>query len=127
MEANAYLVEMKLIVDRYQAEIERAQGDNRSFDDVGELNDAKRVQAQAVRELRALKQRVTETEKQLQASYQQASAEAGSKDHAVLSMLGRKAAGRARADNKRAIAANKARTVAPYREVKLRIDDVTGS
>lgn len=125
MEANAYLAEMQRIVDTYQAEVKRAQGDNRRFDDVGELNDAKRVQARAVQDLRGLKQRVTETEKQLQASYQQASATAGGKDHAILSMLGgRKAAGQARADNKRAITANKARAVGPYREVKLRIDDV---
>lgn len=125
MDANAYLAELGRIVDKYNAEIERSKGDNAQFDDVGELQAAKRVHHDTVRELKALKQRVTQTERELQAAYQEVSAKASSKEHFVLQMLGgRKAAGRARADNKRAISTNKANAIAPYREVKLRIDDV---
>ncbi len=125
MEASTYLTEMGRIVDKYNADAERAMGDNRVFDDVGELQAAKRVHAEALRELKALKQRVTLTEKQLQASYQEASAEASSKNHLGLQMLGgRKLAGRVRADSKRSITADKARALAPYRELKLRIDEV---
>jgi hypothetical protein len=125
MDANAYLAEMGRIVDKYNADVELTKGDNREFDDVGELQAAKRVHADALRELRTLKQRLTQTEKELHASFQGASAEASAKNHFGMQMLGgRKMAGRVRADSKRAITTNRARTLAPYREVKLRLDDV---
>lgn len=124
MDAHAYLAEMGRIVNEYNADVDRAQGDNGVFDDVVELQAAKKAQADALRELRGLKQRVTQTEKEIQASYQEASAKASSKEHFGLQMMGgRKLAGRARADNKRSITTNKAKALGPYREVKLRIDE----
>lgn len=125
MDANAYLTELQRIIETYQAAVGRAKGDNQRFDDADELSGAKRAQAQAVQELRALKQRVTQTEKELRASFQQASAEAGHKDHAFLSALGgRKVAGQVRADDRRRIEARKAQVLGSYKDVKLRIDDV---
>lgn len=79
MDAHAYLAEMGRIVNEYNADADRAQGDNGVFDDVVELQAAKKAQAEALRELRGLKQRVTQTEKEIQASYQEASSKASSK------------------------------------------------
>lgn len=124
MDANGYLAELQRILADYNAQIDAAtQGDGK-LDGAAELGEAKQAQNDAQRQLRALKQQVTQAEKEIRASATAASRAAGAKQHGAITLLaGRGAAGRARADNKRAIAAQKDQLLAPYQQVKLKIDD----
>jgi hypothetical protein len=103
----------------------QASGDDDVLDGMSELTSAKSVTDDTLSRLRDLKTRTIAAERELSASYQEAHAKAASKQHFLLGALGgRKLSGSARAEEKRRISAQRAKTMAPYRQLKLSIDDV---
>jgi hypothetical protein len=123
-EASEYAAELRGIIEHYNAAIRDAAGTDSKVEGPSELGHAKRALASVQSELRQLKQRVVQTERQIHTDSANAMGGASGKSHVFLQILsGRSSASRARANEKRAITRQKAALLEPYRSVKLAIDE----
>jgi hypothetical protein len=121
---EALAAELDAIIEAHNANMAQASGDDAVLDGASELTSTKSVADDTLSNLRDLKARTVAAERELSTGYQEAHAREASKQHLVVSAFGgRKWAGRMRAENKRQISAEKSQAVAPYRQLKLSIDD----
>jgi hypothetical protein len=124
MEAQDYLMQLESIMKKYHDTVRSLSNSDGGIVGVEPLKRVKQVQNEALIAVRELRSLLVLDEKELQAEYANTMSDAATNRHGWLVFFaGRAAAGRARANKKRAIANEKNRVFAPYREAKLSMDE----